>query len=40
VTDPTRVAYVPTSNGYAVLVSVADPAAFLASLRKAIQPGM
>jgi hypothetical protein len=40
VTDPTRVAYVPTTNGYAVLVSVADPAAFLASLRKAIQPGM
>ena len=40
VTDPTRVAYVPTTNGYAVLVSVADPAAFLTSLRKAIQPGM
>jgi len=34
VTDPTHVAYVPTTEGYSVLVSVADPAAFLASLRR------
>lgn len=34
VTDPTHVAYVPTSDGYSVLLSVADPAAFLASLRR------
>jgi hypothetical protein len=34
VTDPTRVAYVPTADGYAVLLSVPDPAAFLASLRR------
>lgn len=34
VTDPSRVAYVPTRDGYSVLVSVADPAAFLASLRR------
>ena len=33
-TDPSRVAYVPTRAGYSVLVSVADPAAFLASLRR------
>lgn len=33
VTDASRVAYVPTRAGYAVLVSVADPAAFVASLR-------
>ena len=35
VTDPTHVAYVPTTDGYSVLLSVADPAAFLASLRRA-----
>jgi len=35
VTDPTRVAYVPTTDGYAVMVSVADPSAFLTSLRAA-----
>jgi hypothetical protein len=34
VTDPTRVAYIPTTKGFAVLLSVADPAAFLASLRR------
>jgi hypothetical protein len=34
ITDPSRVAYVPTARGYAVLVSVADPEAFLTSLRK------
>jgi hypothetical protein len=38
VTDPTRVAYVPTANGYAVLLSVADPDALLAALRNAIGP--
>jgi len=38
VTDPTRVAYVPTTDGYAVLLSVADPAALLASLHR-IAPG-
>jgi hypothetical protein len=36
VTDPTRVAYVPTTEGYAVLLSVADPAALLASLRRIV----
>lgn len=36
VTDPSRVAYVPTTAGYAVLVSVADPAAFVASLQRAL----
>lgn len=35
-TDESRVAYVPTRAGYSVLVSVADPAAFLASLRRLI----
>lgn len=39
VTDPTHVAYVPTSNGYAVLVSVADPAALLASLSRIVPGG-
>ena len=34
VTDASRVAYVPTRAGYAVLLSVADPAAFIASLRR------
>jgi hypothetical protein len=34
VTDPSRVAYVPTRSGYSVLLSVADPAAFLESLRR------
>ncbi|GLC24919.1 hypothetical protein rosag_14320 [Roseisolibacter agri] len=34
VTDPSRVAYVPTRAGYSVLVSVADPAAFIDSLRR------
>lgn len=35
-TDPTRVAYVPTRAGYSVLLSVADPAALLASLRRVV----
>jgi hypothetical protein len=39
VTDPTRVAYVPTTDGYAVMVSVADPSAFLATLRAAVSKG-
>jgi hypothetical protein len=34
VTDPSHVAYVPTRAGYSVLVSVADPDAFIASLRR------
>jgi hypothetical protein len=34
VTDQTHVAYIPTTSGYAVLVSVSDPDAFLASLRR------
>jgi hypothetical protein len=34
ITDPTRVAYVPTSHAYAVMVSVPDPDAFLTSLRR------
>jgi hypothetical protein len=33
VTDRSRVVYVPTTHGYAVMLSVADPEAFLASLR-------
>jgi hypothetical protein len=36
ITDPSRVAYVPTRAGYSVLVSVPDPAAFLASLRRLV----
>jgi Bacterial PH domain len=39
ITDRSRVAYVPTTRGYAVMVSVADPEAFLASLRGAAPPG-
>lgn len=38
VTDRTRVAYVPTTRGYAVLVSVADPEALLAALRRLATP--
>lgn len=38
VTDPTHVAYVPTTEGYAVLLSVADPEALLASLRRNAPP--
>lgn len=34
-TDPHRVAYIPTTKGYSLLLSVADPAAFLASLGRA-----
>ena len=35
VTDPTRVVYVPTTEGYSVLLSVAEPDVFLSSLRRA-----
>jgi len=38
VTDPTHVAYVPTTDGYAVLLSVADPDALIASLRRNAPP--
>lgn len=34
VTDKSRVAYIPTTAGYAVLLSVPDPAAFVASLNR------
>ena len=34
VTDPSRVVYLTTTAGYAVLVSVADPAAFIASVQR------
>lgn len=34
ITDPTRVVYVPTTDGYAVMMSVLDPAAFLNALRQ------
>ena len=36
VTDPQRVALVPTSAGYSVLLSVADPQQFVAALRAAL----
>jgi hypothetical protein len=34
-TDPRNAVYIPTTAGYAVLVSPTDPAAFLASLKEA-----
>lgn len=34
VTDPTHIAYIPTTDGYALLLSVRDPAAFLQSLAR------
>jgi hypothetical protein len=34
VTDPSRVVYLPTADGYSVLLSVADPAAFISSLQR------
>ena len=34
VTDPARVVYLPTADGYSVMLSVADPAAFIASLQR------
>ena len=34
-TDPERAVYIPTSAGYSVLLSPADPDAFLAALRSA-----
>ena len=36
VTDQSRVAYVPTRDGYAVMMSVADPDAFVATLRRVV----
>lgn len=35
VTDPKRVLYLPTTSGYVVMMSVADPGALLASLKRA-----
>lgn len=35
VTDSTRVAYIPTLDGYSVLVSVVEPGGLLAALRRA-----
>jgi len=35
VTDRTRVAYVPTKNGYSVMMSVEDPGGLAAAIRKA-----
>ncbi|HEV8446412.1 MAG TPA: PH domain-containing protein [Gemmatimonadaceae bacterium] len=37
VTDPSRVAYVPTRDRYVILLSVADPAALIARLRRSQQ---
>lgn len=34
VTDQTRIAYVPTTDGYSMLLSVEDPAAFIAALHR------
>lgn len=39
VTDARRVAYVPTRAGYSVLVSVAEPEALVAALRRAAPAG-
>ena len=36
ISDPQRVALVPTSAGYSVLLSVADPQQFVAALRVAL----
>jgi uncharacterized membrane protein YccC len=35
VTDPSRVAFVPTRDNYVLLLSVADPAAFIGALQRA-----
>ena len=37
-TDQTRAVYVPTTEGYSVLLSPADPDAFLVALRRSAQP--
>jgi len=34
ITDPARVAYIPTRDNYVILLSVADPAALIASLHR------
>ncbi len=39
VTDRHRVAYVPTRDGYSILLSVEDPEALVASLKKNLAPG-
>ncbi len=36
VTDQTRVVYLPTTDGYALLLSVADPNAFLDAVRQTV----
>jgi hypothetical protein len=40
VTDPTRVVYVPTERDYALLLSVAEPEVFIATLRARAPAGM
>jgi len=35
VTDPTSVAYIPTTKGYSLLLSVADPDGLISSLKRA-----
>jgi hypothetical protein len=37
VTDPSRVVYLPTTEGYTIMLSVTDPAVFLSSLARAIR---
>jgi hypothetical protein len=37
VTDASRVVYVPTRDGYSLLLSPADPQGFLASLRRTVR---
>jgi Bacterial PH domain len=39
VTDPKRVVYVPTRDGYSLLLSVADPQRFVEALKQAIPAG-
>lgn len=38
VTDPTRVVAIPTREGFTLLLSVAEPAPFMESLRRYVQP--
>ena len=38
VTDRRRVAYLPTRSGYSLLISVADPAEFIAQVRRIMAP--
>jgi hypothetical protein len=39
ITDPTRVVYIPTRSGYALLLSVQEPDAFLTALRAVAPAG-